>query len=178
MSRICVTSLKRNILIGLAGAVVLAILVALFMLMIGVEAKHYETEAILGVPGLTEADGYAVYSAPGVCDVGLCGAPVIDGKDVYIYLTNPETNKVAIRIEFYTPLMVQQADGTFEPVPDKRLGGTAFIRPGEYVELARLRRKLRDDQTNVMMKVSTLNMETRSSVGFFYVNTVFSKNPS
>ena len=178
MSRICVTSLKRNILIGLAGAVVLAILVALFMLMIGVEANHYETEIMTGTPGLTEADGYAVYSAPGVCDVGLCGDPVIDGRDVYIYLTNPETNTVAIKIEFFTPLMVQQADGTFEPVPDKRLGGTAFIRPGEYVELARLRRKLRDDQTNVMMKVSTLNMETRSSVGFFYVNTVFSKNHS
>ena len=178
MSRICITSLKRNILIGLLGAVVLAVCVTLFVLMIGVEANHYETEIMTGTPGLTDADGYTVYSAPGVCDVGLCGAPVIDGRDVYIYLTNPETNKVAIRIEFYTPLMVQQADGSFEPVPDKLLGGTAFIRPGEYVEIAQLRRKLKDDKTNVMMKISTLNMETRSSVGFFYVNTVFSKNPS
>ena len=178
MSRICHTSLKRNILLGLAGAVVLAACVALFILMIGVEANHYETEVLPGTPNLTEADGYVVYSAPGVCDVGLCGDPVIDGKDVYIYLTNPETNTVAIRIEFYTPLMVQQADGSYEAVPDKLLGGTSFIRPGEYVAVAKLARRLKDDKTNIMMKVSTLNMESRSSAGFFYVNTVFSKNPS
>lgn len=176
MRRICVTSLKRNILIGLLAAAILAAGVAVFMWMIGIEADHFDPAAKVGTPtDVDEAAGYDIYSATGVCDVGLCGMPRIEGKDVYINLTNPETNTVAIKIEFYTPLMVQQENGGWEAVPDVLLGGTEFIRPGEYVEIARLKKKLTDERTNIMMKVATLDEENSRSVGFFYVNTVFVK---
>lgn len=176
MRRICVTSLKRNIMIGLLIAAFFAAVLALFLWMIGVEADHFDATAMKGTPmEAGEIEGYDVFNAAGICEVGLCGVPRIEGRDVYIYLTNPESNKVAIKIEFYTPLMVQQENGSYEAVPDVLLGGTGFIRPGEYVEIARLKKALKDERTNVMMKVSTLDEAQGQSVGFFYVNTVFAK---
>lgn len=176
MRRICVTSLKRNILIGLLMAAVFAVILAVFVWMLGVEADHFDANAQKGTPvSVAETEGYDVFNAAGICEVGLCGVPRIEGRDVYIYLTNPESNTVAIKIEFYTPLMVQQENGSYEAVPDVLLGGTDFIRPGEYVEIARLKKALKDDRTNVMMKISTLDEAEGRSVGFFYVNTVFEK---
>lgn len=176
MSRICMTSLKRNILYGLMVVLILAVGIALFVLMLGVEPDHHDSGAVVGTPTVTdEARGYRVYSAPGVCDVGLCGEPRIEGRDVYLYLTNPASNTVSLKIEFFTPLMVQQANGSYEPVPDVLLGESEFIRPGEYVEIVRLKKALADEKTNVMMKVSTLNEEEERSEGFFYVNTVFTR---
>lgn len=174
MRRICITSLKRNILIGLLIAALFAAVLAAFVWMIGVEADYFDENAQKGTP-VAMGEGYDVFSAAGICEVGLCGVPRIEGRDVYIYLTNPESNTVAIKIEFYTPLMVQQENGSYEAVPDVLLGGTDFIRPGEYVEIARLKKALKDERTNVMMKISTLDEAEGRSVGFFYVNTVFER---
>ena len=176
MSRICVTSLKRNILYGLVVALLFAVGIILFLRMLDVEPDYHDNGALPGTPSIDEASGYRVYSAPGICDVGLCGEPRIEGRDVYLYLTNPASNTVSMKIEFFTPLMVQQANGKYEPVPDVLLGESKFIRPGEYLETVRLKKALADEKTNIMMKISTLNEKDEKSEGFFYVNTVFTRS--
>ena len=50
MRRICVTSLKRNIMIGLLIAAFFAAVLALFVWMIGVEADHFDPTAMKGTP--------------------------------------------------------------------------------------------------------------------------------
>ena len=55
--------------------------------------------------------------------------------------------------------------------PDKKLGESGFIRPGEYVETVSLSRKLKEDKVYVMIKIATYVEETGTSNGYFYINT-------
>ena len=175
MRRICYTSMKQSLPIALAVVLILGVAVVAFLLLLRVGPDYFEDDAILGTPTVTDAEtwGYETYDAPGVACVALCGMPEIEnGRDVRFFLTNPEKNTVAIKLEVYTPKFVQKSDGTYEAVPDVLLGESGFIRPGEYVEKVRLDEKLKDERTNVMIKIATLDETNGRSNGYFYVNTV------
>lgn len=178
MRRVCHTSLKQNFPVALAIVAILAAAVAVFVLLWQMGPDYFEDNARVGVPVVADAKtyGYETYEVIGVASASLCGMPEIkDGRDVRFFLTNPETNTVAIRLEVYTPKMVQKSDGSYDPVPDVLLGMSGFIRPGEYVETVRLFDELETPRTNVMIKVATLDESTGRSNGYFYVNTVLVK---
>ena len=175
MRRVCHTSYKQQIPLAVAILLILVLAVVLFLLMLRIGPDHFEDEAVVGVPVVTDAEtyGYESYDAIGVAKAALCGMPkIIDGRDVQFYLTNPEDNTVAIKLEVYTPKFVPKSDGTYEPVPDVLLGESGFVRPGEYVETVRLHKPLKEPRTNVMIKISTLDETTGRSHGYFFVNTV------
>ena len=178
MRRVCHTSYKQQIPLIAAIVLILALAVALFLFMLRIGPDYFEDEAVVGVPVVPDAEtyGYESYDAVGVAKAALCGMPeIIDRRDVQFYLTNPEDNTVAIKLEVYTPKFVQKSDGTYEPVPDVLLGESGFIRPGEYVQTVKLNKPLKEPRTNVMIKISTLDEHTGRSNGYFFVNTVLVK---
>ena len=175
MRRVCYTSMRQSFPIVLAVVLILAAAVLAFLLLLRIGPDYFEDDAVLGTPTVADAEtwGYETYDATGVARVTLCGMPEIEnGRDVRFFLTNPEDNAVAIKLEVYTPKFVQKSDGTYEAVPDVLLGESGFIRPGEYVETVRLDKKLKDERTNVMIKIATLDEANGRSNGYFYVNTV------
>ena len=174
MRRVCHTSCKQQAPLVLGVLAILIVAVAVFLFLLSLEPNYFDEAAVRGTPDVVdgEAHGYETFNAIGIGKAMLCGMPEIKGKDVYFYLTNPEDNTVAIRLEIYTPLMVQKSDGSYEPVPDKLLGESGFIRPGEYVERVQLDKRLAAPRTNVMIKIATLDEATGRSNGYFFVNTV------
>ena len=173
MRKMCYTSFHRTAM-GLAAFVlVLAAAAAAFILLLGMRPELLDETRRTGSPAdLSLEYGYASYSADGVCDVALCGNPPVKGKEVYLYLTNPESNTVWLRAEIYSVSFTYDADGAVTAAsPDKKLGSSGFIRPGEYVERVTLSEALKDDRTYVMIKISTYVESTQTSNGFFYVNT-------
>ena len=178
MRRISQTSVRQSLPSALGIAAILAAAIAAFVLLLQVGPDFFEDEALPGVPTVADAEtyGYENYDAVGIAKAALCSMPeIIDGRDVRLFLTNPADNTVAIKVEIYTPKMVQKSDGSYDPVPDVLLGESGFIRPGEYVEMVRLFDVLDTPRTNVMIKIATLDESTGRSNGYFFVNTVLVK---
>jgi len=173
MRNICYTSLKRTILLILLSVLIVAAAVWAFIVMIGTKPELLDENRLSGVPsGMQEKEGYQSYSAENICDVALCGNPKINGKEVKLLLTNPASNDVWLRAEIYSVSFTYDTAGKITAAtPDKKLGESGFIRPGEYVESVSLSRKLKEDKVYVMIKISTYVEQTGMSNGFFYVNT-------
>lgn len=176
-SRICYTAIRRYILFSILCLLVFAIGVGIFCWMMTLEPAFFDENAKLGTPeGIAEERGYTPYVADGVCSVALCGNPEIDGKDVKLFLTSPETNEVFLRAEIYSVKFTIDATGKVTAAnPDKLLGKSGFLHPGEYVESITLDEPLTDDKTYVMIKIGTYIEETGTSNGFFYINTALFK---
>jgi len=176
---LCYTSVKRIVLFAVIAALVLAAAVAAFVLLASVEPAFFDENAVVGSPEeiLPEDTTYKLYMAEGVCDAALCELPKItDGKDLKIFLTNPENNSVYIRAEVYTVAFVRDAGGNVvDYYHDELLGKTGFIRPGEYVETLTLDNKLKDSETYAMIKIATYNIDDGTSNGTFFVNTILYK---
>lgn len=173
MRKICYTSFRRTVVWTVAAVLALVIAVTAFVILLGLEPELLDSGRQAGVPAsVAEEYGYTPYSAEGICDVVLCGNPEVEGKEVRLYLTNPETNTVWLRAEIYSVAFTYDAAGNITAAnPDKLLGRSGFLRPGEYVETVSLSRELRDERTYVMIKISTYVEKTRTSNGFFYINT-------
>lgn len=173
MRKICYTARKRSILMLFIAVTAACAAIALFIVMLGLKPELLDSERLTGIPsGIPEERGYTPYSAEGVCEVSLCGNPEVEGKTVWLYLTNPDTNSVWLRAEIYSVAFTYDAAGNITSAsPDKKLGTSGFLRPGEYVEAVTLSGKLREDKTYVMIKISTYVEETGLSNGFFYINT-------
>lgn len=176
-SNICYTALKRRIFFCIIAAIISAIAIALFAYMMSIKPQIFDKSAVSGTPsGISEEKGYTEFKADGVCSAVLCGAPDIENKTVKLFLTNPADNDVCIRAEIYIADIEYGADGKIAgATPGKLLGKSGFIRPGEYVEDIKLKKDLKDDMTYIMIKIATYDIETKSSKGFFYVNTIFYK---
>lgn len=173
---LCYTSIKRIVLFSLIAALVIAAAVAAFVMLVSIEPAFFDENAVVGSPTEILPDGatYKLFQAEGICDAALCELPkVTDGKDVHLFLTNPETNSVYIRAEIYTVAFVRNKDGQVtDYYHDELLGKTGFIRPGEYVETLVLDDALDAAETYAMIKIATYNIDDGTSNGTFFVNTI------
>jgi hypothetical protein len=173
---ICYTSIKRIVIFSVIAAIVLAAAVAVFTWLVSIEAPFFDENAVTGSPAdlLNDNETYRLFQAQNICDAALCELPeVTDGKDVHLFLTNPETNSVYIRAEIYTVAFVRNKDGQVtDYYHDELLGKTGFIRPGEYVETLVLDDSLDAAETYAMIKIATYNIDDGTSNGTFFVNTI------
>ncbi len=176
MSKICYTSLRRTVIFVLAAVLLLSVAVGIFLWMMTLEPAFFDENAKLGMPEAIPAErGYSFYPAEDICDVYICGNPEVNGKNIGVFLTNPESNDgIYIRVEIYSQNVVYDENGNkTQTLPDELLGKSGFIRPGEYVEYVKLKKAIKE-HTPVVIKVATYLEETGLSNGFFYVTTVLS----
>lgn len=175
MRSFCRTQLKRNILLIAALVLVVAVFAVAAVWILGRPVELMDENAIAGEPqALPDEAGYSHLDQVGFGSVRMCGNPAVDGKDVYIYLTNLPSNLHLMRAEIYTAKQVTNSAGEKRWEPNKFLGRTGFIEPGTYVEKVSLDKKLPRGQSMVIIKVSLRNAETGGSEGFLYLNTVIS----
>lgn len=173
MRSVCRTQLKRTILLVAAVVVMLAVFAAAALWILSRPVELMDENAIPGEPqALADELGYSHLNQPGFGSVRLCGNPTVDGKDVYLYLTNLPTNLHLMRAEVYTGKQVVNANGEKTWTADKLLGRTGFIEPGSYVEKVTLDKKLPAGKTMVVIKVALRNAQTGQSEGFLFLNTV------
>lgn len=173
MRNLCYTSFRRTLILVILVVLAVALASFVFILMLHTSPELLDKNRLSGTPSdIPEEQGYRSYSAEGVCDVALCGNPIIDGKSVRLFLTNPASNAVWLRAEIYSVSFTYDAAGNITAAsPDKKLGESGFICPGEYVESVSLSRKLKGDKVYVMIKIATYVEETGTSNGFYYINT-------
>ena len=173
MRDLCYTSLRRTLILIILAVLAAAFAFSAFFLMLHISPSLLDKNRLYGMPtDIPEEQGYRSYSAEGVCDVALCGNPLIDGRSVRLLLTNPASNTVWLRAEIYSVSFAYDAAGNITAAsPDKKLGESGFIRPGEYVEEVSLSRRLKEDKVYVMIKIATYVEESGTSNGYFYINT-------
>ena len=167
------TKLKKDILIVLAVLAVVAVLVTGMILIIRMEPKMIDKNETAGEPQDQSAiAGYVAYEAPDVCKVKICCEPTLNGGYASIWLTNPADNDVLVRAELYSVKTVYNTEtGQATFLPDKLLGKTGFIRPGTFVEKVKVKGLRSGEETKVMVKISTMYEDTRTSKGIFYIRT-------
>ncbi|MDO4325949.1 MAG: hypothetical protein Q4E24_07940 [bacterium] len=129
---------KRLLLPALAAACILSLAVMVYALIVtGKTGKEqtafipppFEQSAVKGTPevkpGTSIGDrlkglGYSNLDAVDY-QVAICGAPVIEDGKAILYLTNPETNQVWIKVRLLDD-------------SGRVLGESGLLRPGEYAE--------------------------------------------
>lgn len=167
------TKLKKDLRIALIILAVVAIVAVAFVLIIRMEPQVIDKNETPGEPpDASSITGYVAYETPDVCKVKICCEPDLEGGYAFIYLTSPSDNDVLIRAELYSVKTVydeQSGQATF--LPDKLLGKTGFIHPGNYVEKVKVSGIRAGEETKVMVKISTMYEESRTSKGIFYIRT-------
>ena len=107
MAHICRTQLKQTLMIAIPAVIVALGLIAgiVYFLTRPVEvAALTDPLETAGIPeALPEEYGYTFYMPQGYnAAAQVCGNPKIDGRDVYLYLTNPIQNPCQMRAEVFT----------------------------------------------------------------------------
>lgn len=178
MRSVCTTQLKQNIRIGLAAVLVVAAALAAAYALYTREPDILDPNGQPGQPeALAQELGYTELYPQGLpCRVRLCATPRVDGKDVYLNLTNPDTNAHLLRAEIYSvQLETDPSTGQQKPVPGELLGKSGFLHPGTYVEVVRLDKGLNSGENPVYIKIALREEDTGHSGGFFYLGTTFVK---
>jgi len=167
------TKLKKDILVALAILTAIAVLVTGMILIIRMEPRMIDKHETVGEPQNQSAiAGYVAYEAPDVCKVKICCEPALADGYASIWLTNPADNDVLIRAELYSVKTVYDSEtGQATFLPDKLLGKTGFIHAGAFVEKVKVKGLRSGEETKVMVKISTMYEETRTSKGIFYIRT-------
>ena len=148
-----------------AGAVTLAVLILTILVLClpkGARTEFipppFDGAAVVGVPSVPAHLDYGeVYREGMAFSAWGCGNVTLDGHDAAVYLTNPDTNHVWMK------LRIMDAEGHL-------LGETGLIKPGEYVQSAALSAIPAVGET-VKMKIMTYEPETYYSAGAVTVNT-------
>ena len=117
----------------------------------------FEESAVSGIPEVPEELGWQELDAQ-VFRVSVCGAVVLEGNRADVWLTNPESNTVWLK------LRIMDENGTV-------LGETGLIRPGEYVQAVTFD-TIPVSGTAISMKVMAYEPETYHSAGAVTLNTV------
>ena len=117
----------------------------------------FEESAVSGIPDVPEELGWQELDAQAF-QVGVCGAVVLEGSQADVWLTNPESNTVWLK------LRIMDENGTV-------LGETGLIRPGEYVQSVTFDTVPASGAT-ISMKVMAYEPETYHSAGAVTLNTV------
>ena len=117
----------------------------------------FEETAVCGTPDVPEKLGWQELDAQAF-RVSVCGAVLLEGNRADIWLTNPESNTIWLK------LRILDEDGEI-------LGETGLIRPGEYVQSVTFDTVPAPGAT-ISMKVMAYEPETYHSGGAVTLNTV------
>ncbi len=116
----------------------------------------FDAAAVSGTPEVPEELGWQELDAQAF-RVSVCGAVIVEGNQADVWLTNPESNTVWLK------LRILDAEGTV-------LGETGLIRPGEYVQAVTFD-TIPVSGTAISMKVMAYEPETYHSGGAVTLNT-------
>ena len=115
----------------------------------------FDTAAVVGIPDVPDGLGYSELDCQ-VYKVSLCGKLNADGD---IYLTNPESNEVWLKVRILD-------------VGGNILGETGLVRPGEYVQTVALT-TIPKSGTPITLKIMAYEPDTYYSAGAASLNTTF-----
>lgn len=155
---------KKNTPLIIAAAIcVLSLIVMIFALTGQTEPQDagaftpppFDSAAVVGTPEVPEGLGYSELDCQAY-KVSLCGKLNADGD---IYLTNPETNEVWLKVR------VLDVGGNI-------LGETGLVRPGEYVRTVGLTTAPKPG-TPITLKIMAYEPNTYYSAGAASLNTTF-----
>lgn len=155
---------QKNVpLIAAAAICMLSIVLMILVLAIpggGPEPEFvpppFEENALPGVPEVPDNLGWGEVNAKAF-RASLCGVIIAEDGKADIWLTNPETNGVWLK------LRVLDADGNI-------LGETGILRPGEYVQSVALTKALEEGEA-IGLKLMAYEPGTYYSAGSAVLNT-------
>lgn len=116
----------------------------------------FESAAVTGSPEVPDELGWSELDAQ-VFKVSVCGVIIPDGDSADVWLTNPESNNVWVK------LRILDTDGNI-------LGETGLIKPGEYVQSVAFS-EIPDSGTSIVLKLMAYEPETYYSAGAVSLNT-------
>lgn len=151
-------SKKQMILIGVTAVICIASLIFMLVALLQEQETEirftpppFDEAAVVGVPALTEEDGYRSLDAQ-VYRVALCGSLTLTPQNtVDVWLTNVEENQAWLKMVIY------DTDGN-------KLGESGLIRSGEYVQSIQLTTPP-TQSTDVSMIIMGYEPETYYSIG-------------
>ena len=172
MHSFCRTQVKKTALLIAPIVILCVIIIAVGIFLLNRPVDILDSNAIAGEPAaLPQELGYSEFMQPGFGIIRLCANPSVDGKDVYLYITNPAINPHQLRVEFYTAeKRVMGSTGEVKWEPGKLLGKSGFIEPGSYLECVSLSKRLPEGENPIIVKAALRNAETGGSEGFVYLN--------
>jgi hypothetical protein len=177
MRSVCRTQLKKTALLVTAVVALSLLILAAGLWFLSRPVDITEQDAISGIPeALPQEVGYSQFAQPNFGMICLCANPTVEGKDIYLYLTNPAVNPHLLRAEVYTAVpKTNPSNGQVSWEPGQLLGKTGFLEPGTYVEKVTLSKALPDGENYLLVKAALRNAETGSSEGFVYLNMMVKK---
>jgi len=116
----------------------------------------FESAAVVGSPTVPDGLGWKELDAD-VYKVGICGKIIPDGNTADIWLTNPESNTVWLKVR------VLDEKGNI-------IGETGLLRPGEYVQSVELDKVPKAGKT-IEFKIMAYQPDTYYSEGAVTFNT-------
>ena len=172
MHAFCRTQVKKTALTVVPIVVLCVLILVAGIFLLNRPVDILDSNAIAGEPAaLPQEFGYSEFMQPGFGLIRLCANPDVDGKDIYLYITNPIINPHLLRVEVYTAeKRVIGSTGEVKWEPDKLLGKSGFIEPGSYLECVSLSKRLPEGESPIIVKAALRNAETGGSEGFVYLN--------
>lgn len=122
-------------------------------------SPSFDEAAQTGVPNVPDGLGWQELDATAF-KVSVCGKIILNGMSTDVWLTNPESNTVWLK------LRVLDKNGTI-------LGETGLIRPGEYVQSVTLN-TVPKTGTNIVLKLMSYQPDTYYSEGAVTLDTTIS----
>ncbi len=116
----------------------------------------FDANAQQGIPSVPDGLGWGEVDAQ-VFRASLCGVVISDGDGADVWLTNPESNSVWLK------LRVLDGNGSI-------LGETGIIKPGEYVQTVTFTTIPKEGET-IGLKLMAYEPETYYSAGSAVLNT-------
>lgn len=145
------------ILAGVAAAAIVVMIIALCT-MNNFDPPPFEKNAVRGVPEAPEELGYSTLDVEAGYSVGLCSNLTAKDGAVDIYLTNPETNTLWLKVRIY------DSAGNI-------LGESGILKNGEYVKSVALS-SVPSERSDVKLKIMGYEPKKYTSRGAVELNTV------
>lgn len=120
----------------------------------------FESTAVVGSPTVPDGLGWQELDAK-VYKAGICGKFIPDGNTADVWLTNPQSNTVWLKVR------VLDAKGN-------TLGETGIIKPGEYVQSVTLDTVPKTGKP-IVLKIMAYQPDTYYSEGAVSLNTTISE---
>ena len=120
----------------------------------------FDAAAVQGTPTVPEGLGWNELDAKGVYRVSVCGVVKLQGDRADIWLTNPATNAVWLKVR----VLNEKGD---------TLGETGLVKPGEYVQSITFTKPPKAGD-KITMRVMSYQPDSYYSAGEIKLNTTVS----
>lgn len=160
---------KKNYILPLAAVLCIASLVLMVFALTRQDTQTvmgeftpppFDSSAVVGSPTVPDNLGWQELDAQ-VYKVGVCGKFIPKGNTADVWLTNPESNTVWLKVR------VLDENGN-------NLGETGLLRPGEYVQSVKLD-TVPKAGTPIVLKIMAYQPDTYYSEGAVSLNTKISE---